>query len=116
MAGDVVGVGDGRVRDRARHFMGSAAGVAMSGSAAFADLGYRIEDGDIGYDGKEHLSFRVRALPRIGGAATPTGSALCRELLDALRARFQRSNACAETRAVAPHAYQAAVASVMQGA
>lgn len=34
----------------------------MSASTSFADLGYRIEDGDIGYTGNTHLSFAFRAL------------------------------------------------------
>ncbi|MCA8115686.1 hypothetical protein [Burkholderia cepacia] len=85
----------------------------MSGSAAFEDIGYRIEDGDVGYAGDTHQSFRARSLPRPGGRATEVGSAICRQLVGQLRARFQQRADRAEARAVAPHAYQAAVARVI---
>ena len=87
----------------------------MSGSAAFEDIGYCIDDGDTGYAGDTHQSFRPRAIPRIGGRATAMGSAVCRELVGQLRARFQQCAEREEARAVAPHAYQAAVDYVMRG-
>ncbi|MBA9942150.1 hypothetical protein D7207_01630 [Burkholderia cepacia] len=87
----------------------------MNGSAAFEDIGYRIEDGDMGYAGDTHQSFRAPRVARPGGRATEVGSALCRELVGQLRARFQQRGERAETGTVAPHAYQAAVAYVMQG-
>ncbi|MBU9401617.1 hypothetical protein KTE13_17925 [Burkholderia multivorans] len=87
----------------------------MSGSAAFEDLGYRVEDGDIGYVGASHASFVSKIPARIGGRATEVGSAICRELVGQLRARFQQRAPRAAAGAVAPHAYQAAVAYVTQG-
>ncbi|KWF26603.1 hypothetical protein WT56_00310 [Burkholderia pseudomultivorans] len=87
----------------------------MSGSAAFEDIGYCIEDGDRGYAGDTHQSFRPGRIPRTGGRATEVGSAVCRQLVGQLRARFQQRGERAEAGTVAPHAYQAAVAYVMQG-
>ncbi|WP_321797105.1 hypothetical protein [Burkholderia sp. BCC1988] len=87
----------------------------MSGSAAFEDLGYRIEDGDIGYVGASHASFVSKIPARISGRATEMGSAICRELVGQLRARFQPRGEREGTRPIAPYAYQAAVAYVTQG-
>lgn len=87
----------------------------MSGSAAFEDIGYRVDDGDMGYAGDTHQSFRPRALPRIGGRPSEMGSAVCRQLLHALRARFPQCAQPAAPGAIAPNAYQAAVAYVTQG-
>ncbi|UTV53226.1 hypothetical protein [Burkholderia arboris] len=85
----------------------------MSGSAAFEDIGYCIEDGDTGYAGDTHQSFRAPRVARTGGRATEVGSAVCRQLVGQLRARFQQRGERAEVRAVAPHAYQAAIAGVI---
>ncbi|MBR8254363.1 hypothetical protein [Burkholderia ambifaria] len=48
----------------------------MSTSAAFAEIGYRVEDGDIGYAGTSHLSYVARRPPRVAHIrATPAGDA-----------------------------------------
>ncbi|RKT99560.1 hypothetical protein C7H84_30250 [Burkholderia sp. Nafp2/4-1b] len=85
----------------------------MSGSAAFEDIGYRIEDGDLGYAGDTHQSFRPARVPRPGGRASEVGSALCRQLVGQLRARFPQRGERAASGAIAPDAYQAAVARVI---
>lgn len=87
----------------------------MTASAPFADIGYRVEDGDIGYAGETHASFRPSSVARIGGCPTPRGSAVCRELLGQLRARFPQRRDAREIRAVQADAYQAAVGRVAGG-
>ncbi|QDW54830.1 hypothetical protein [Burkholderia sp. KBS0801] len=48
----------------------------MSTSAAFAEIGYRVEDGDIGYAGSSHLSYVARQVPRVAHIrATAAGDA-----------------------------------------
>jgi hypothetical protein len=61
----------------------------MRASLAFSEIGYRIEDGDIGYTGNTHLSFAQRELPHAAHVrVTPTGSAAARDLVSRLRERF----------------------------
>jgi hypothetical protein len=48
----------------------------MTASTAFAEIGYRVEDGDIGYAGSSHASFVARSVPRVAHIrATPAGDA-----------------------------------------
>ena len=115
MAGVLVGSDRGRVVRRSRHFVDAAEGMAVSGSAAFEDLGYHVEDGDIGYAGDTHKSFKPGRVPRTGGRGTEMGSAICRELVGQLRARFPQRGQRETAGTIAPHAYQAAVAYVTQG-
>lgn len=45
-------------------------------SAAFAEIGYRVEDGDLGYAGTTHASFVARHVPRVAHIrATAAGDA-----------------------------------------
>lgn len=61
----------------------------MTASSAFSDLGYRLDDGDIGYLGESHISFTPRPAPRVSHInPTPTGSAACAALVDLVHHRF----------------------------
>ncbi|VCG82535.1 Uncharacterised protein [Burkholderia pseudomallei] len=60
----------------------------MTTSTAFAELGYRVEDGDIGYVGTSHASFVERRPPRVAHIrATPTGDAALERIYRLLRDR-----------------------------
>ncbi|CAJ8255514.1 Uncharacterised protein [Burkholderia pseudomallei] len=60
----------------------------MTASNAFAELGYRVEDGDIGYAGTSHASFVERRPPRVAHIrATPTGEAALERIYRMLRDR-----------------------------
>lgn len=61
----------------------------MSASHAFEEIGYRIEDGDIGYAGNSHASFVTRPVERTS-RATETGSAACRALVSFIATRFAK--------------------------
>lgn len=63
----------------------------MTTSTAFAELGYRVEDGDIGYAGTSHASFVERRPPRVAHIrATPTGEAALERIYRMLRAKGAR--------------------------
>ncbi|WP_218001657.1 hypothetical protein [Paraburkholderia acidipaludis] len=48
----------------------------MRTSTAFGEIGYRVEDGDIGYAGDTHLSFKAQAAPSVAHIrATARGDA-----------------------------------------
>ncbi|MBN3734654.1 hypothetical protein [Burkholderia sp. Tr-20390] len=60
----------------------------MTASAAFADIGYRVEDGDIGYAGSSHFSFVPRRVPSVAHIrATAIGDAALERIYRVLRAR-----------------------------
>ncbi|KML60906.1 hypothetical protein VL15_07285 [Burkholderia cepacia] len=60
----------------------------MTASAAFADIGYRVEDGDLGYAGSSHASFVARHVPRVAHIrATPIGDAALERIYRVLRDR-----------------------------
>jgi len=69
----------------------------MSTSAAFAEIGYRVEDGDIGYAGSSHLSYVARQVPRVAHIrATAAGDAelaRIRALLSKYRTNQRRAPA-----------------------
>lgn len=75
----------------------------MSEYDAFEEIGYRIEDGDIGYTGNAHLSFAFRALrsaalecPR----PTPVGEAALSTIKATLESAKAARRAARERRAV----------------
>ncbi|KVO49996.1 hypothetical protein WT66_13630 [Burkholderia stagnalis] len=60
----------------------------MSRSAAVAEIGYCIEDGDIGYAGSSHASFVARRVPRVAHIrATAIGDAALERIYRVLRGR-----------------------------
>ncbi|KWH51819.1 hypothetical protein [Burkholderia cepacia] len=60
----------------------------MTVSTAFAEIGYRVEDGDLGYAGSSHASFVARRPPRVAHIrATPTGDAALERIYRLLRDR-----------------------------
>ncbi|QQK04563.1 hypothetical protein JFN94_24725 [Burkholderia anthina] len=62
--------------------------MTMVGSTAFAEIGYRVEDGDLGYAGSSHASFVSRQPPRVAHIrATPTGDAALERIYRLLRDR-----------------------------
>ncbi|RQS10097.1 hypothetical protein DIE07_14415 [Burkholderia sp. Bp9002] len=66
----------------------------MTASAAFAEIGYCIEDGDIGYAGSSHASFVACRVPRVAHIrATAIGDAALERIYRVLRAR-RIGNAC----------------------
>ncbi|NBI45423.1 hypothetical protein [Burkholderia sp. ISTR5] len=61
----------------------------MSASTAFADLGYHVDDGDLGYAGASHGSFVPRQIPSVADIRpTPAGDAASAALVQLLRGRF----------------------------
>lgn len=73
-----------------------------------------IEDGDIGYLGADHMSFRAQPVAPIGGPATPFGSQMaqrCRELVE----RFRPVPGAAPSRRVTEQAYRSAVRRTLLG-
>ncbi|WP_246791775.1 hypothetical protein [Burkholderia perseverans] len=57
-------------------------------SRAFADIGYRVEDGDLGYLGASHASFVPRRPPAVLNVrATPLGDAALERIYRVLRDR-----------------------------
>lgn len=60
----------------------------MSTSTPFAEIGYRVEDGDLGYAGSSHASFVSRRPPRVAHIrATPIGDAALERIYRVLRDR-----------------------------
>ncbi|WP_186193355.1 hypothetical protein [Burkholderia gladioli] len=60
----------------------------MAASTAFADIGYRVEDGDLGYLGASHSSFVSRRPPSVAHIrATPIGDAALERIYRVLRDR-----------------------------
>ncbi|KVO87166.1 hypothetical protein WL21_18770 [Burkholderia ubonensis] len=60
----------------------------MNGSAAFAEIEYCIEDGDIGYAGTSHASFVARRVPCVAHIrATAIGDAALERIYRVLRTR-----------------------------
>ncbi|WP_157656996.1 hypothetical protein [Burkholderia ubonensis] len=95
----------------------TGSGHEMSSSAAFTEIGYRVEDGDIGYLGDTHLSFAERPAPSAAHIrTTPTGSAACAALVDLMHDRFPAAHASrAERQVVTPERYWAAISRVARG-
>ena len=89
----------------------------MSTSTTFSDIGYRLEDGDIGYLGDSHISFTPRPVPRVAHInPTATGSAACAALVDLVHHRFPVAHESrAERKAVTPDRYWAAISRVARG-
>lgn len=60
----------------------------MKASIAFDEIGYRVEDGDIGYAGDTHLSFAHRRVPSVAHIrVTPVGDAALERIYRVLRDR-----------------------------
>ncbi|RQS60389.1 hypothetical protein [Burkholderia sp. Bp8986] len=89
----------------------------MATSTAFSDLGYRLDDGDIGYLGDSHISFTPRPTPRVSDIKpTSTGSAACAALVDLVHHRFPAAHESrSERNAVTPERYWAAISRIGRG-
>lgn len=84
---------------------------------AFSDLGYRLDDGDIGYLGDTHSSFTPKPTSRVSHIKpTQTGSTACAELVDLLHHRFPAAHeSLTERNAVTPERYWAAISRIGRG-
>ncbi|WP_321919781.1 hypothetical protein [Paraburkholderia tropica] len=92
----------------------------MSASTAFADIGYRIEDGDIGYAGNTHLSFKPRGAPSVAHIrATARGDAELSRIKSILTttkaAQHADESSTARRMNVTPEAYWAAISRTVRG-
>lgn len=92
----------------------------MSASTAFADIGYRIEDGDIGYAGNTHLSFKPQGAPSVAHIrATARGDAelsRIKSILTTVKAARGAGHSTLPRRLdVAPDAYWAGISRVVRG-
>lgn len=90
------------------------------GSHAFAEIGYRGEDGDIGYLGDTHLSFKPQPAPTVAHIrATERGDAALSRIKSILSSA-QPSDGAGQSTAprrlnVTPDAYWAAISRVVRG-
>lgn len=92
----------------------------MSASAAFSDIGYRIDDGDIGYTGDSHLSFKPQATPSVAHIrATARGDAelsRIKSILTEAKATHGAEQSTPHRRLnVTPDAYWAAISRAVRG-
>lgn len=92
----------------------------MRTSAAFSEIGYRVEDGDIGYAGDTHLSFKPRAVPSAAHVrATERGDAALSTIKSILISAKATDGAGQSTTPrrlnVTPDAYWAAISRVVRG-
>lgn len=92
----------------------------MSASTAFADIGYRIEDGDIGYTGDSHLSFKPQTAPSVAHIrATARGDAELSRIKSILTTTKAPRGAARSTTPrrldVTPDAYWAAISRTVRG-
>lgn len=89
------------------------------GSRAFADIGYRIEDGDIGYVGNTHGSFAARPAPRVAHIrATARGDealASIKTILTGKAANGAGQSTTPRRVSVTPDAYWSAISRVVRG-
>lgn len=92
----------------------------MRMSTAFGEIGYRVDDGDIGYAGNTHLSFKPQTAPSVAHIrATARGDAelsRIKSILTTTKAT-QRADQSAPTRRldVTPDAYWAAISRTVRG-
>jgi len=75
----------------------------MRASAVYSDIGYRVEDGDLGYLGDTHASFVARPIPTAAHVrATRAGDAALASIRRILRERQGRTTAGKARPAVDP--------------
>ncbi|WP_310631492.1 hypothetical protein [Paraburkholderia sp.] len=92
----------------------------MRTSTAFGEIGYRVDDGDIGYAGNTHLSFKPQAAPSVAHIrATARGDAelsRIKSILTTTKAA-ERADQSEPTRGlnVTPDAYWAAISRTVRG-
>ncbi|RAR53870.1 hypothetical protein C7401_12644 [Paraburkholderia unamae] len=91
----------------------------MSALKAFSD-GYRVDDGDIGYAGDTHLSFKSRAVPSAAHVrATERGDVELSRIKSILTGAKPSTGAGQSTTprrlSVTPEAYWAAISRVVRG-
>ncbi|MBU9320387.1 hypothetical protein KTE24_06910 [Burkholderia gladioli] len=71
----------------------------MAASTAFADIGYRVEDGDLGYLGASHSSFVSHRPPSVAHIrATPIGDAALERIYRVLNTSGRSRNAAGRNR------------------
>jgi hypothetical protein len=93
---------------------------AMRSSTAFGEIGYRVEDGDIGYAGDTHLSFKQQIAPSVAHIrATACGDAELSRIKSILTttgaARRAGQSDAPRHLNVTPDAYWAAVSRAVRG-
>lgn len=92
----------------------------MRYSTAFPEIGYRVEDGDIGYVGDTHLSFKLQAAPSVAHiCATARGDAELSRIKSILTTAKATHGAGQNTTprrlSVTPDAYWAAISRTVRG-
>ncbi|PYE27962.1 hypothetical protein C7410_101294 [Paraburkholderia silvatlantica] len=91
----------------------------MRKSTAFGEIGYRVEDGDIGYAGDTHLSFKPQAAPSVAHIrATERGDAelsRIKSILTTTTTRDARQSTTPRRLNVTPDAYWAAISRAVRG-
>jgi hypothetical protein len=92
----------------------------MRTSAAFSEIWSRVEDGDIGYAGDTHLSFKLQAAPSVAHIrATARGDAELSRIKSILTTTKAAREAGQSTTPrglnVTPDAYWAAISRVVRG-
>lgn len=92
----------------------------MSASTAFSEIGYRVDDGDIGYAGDTHLSFKPRTVPSVAHVrATARGDAELSRIKSMLTSAKPSSGAGQSTTPrrlnVTPDTYWAAISRLVRG-
>lgn len=92
----------------------------MRSSAAFGEIGYRVDDGDIGYAGNTHLSFKPQAAPSVAHIrATERGDAELSRIKSILTTtavtREPRQGTAPRRQDVTPDAYWAAISRTVRG-
>ncbi len=89
-------------------------------SAAFGEIGYRVDDGDIGYAGDSHLSFKPQTAPSVAHIrATARGDAelsRIKSILTTAKATHVAEQDKPQRRLnVTPDAYWAAISRTVRG-
>ncbi|MFP3794748.1 hypothetical protein [Paraburkholderia sp. SIMBA_027] len=92
----------------------------MRTSTAFGEIGYRVDDGDIGYAGSTHLSFKPQAAPSVAHIrATERGDAeltRIKSILTTTKATRSAGQSTTPRRLnVTPEAYWAGVSRIGRG-
>lgn len=92
----------------------------MRSSTAFGEIGYRVDDGDIGYAGSTHLSFKPQTAPSVAHIrATARGDAeltRIKSILTTTKATHSAGQSAPQRRVdVTPDAYWAAISRTVRG-
>ncbi len=93
----------------------------MRTSTAFGEIGYRVEDGDIGYAGDTHLSFQPQAAPSVAHIrATERGDAELSRIKSILTTTAKTTHSARQSTTprrlnVTPDAYWAAISRAVRG-